>query len=269
MDYNVACDVINDISGGFAPEIVIVLGSGLAGFAEKVEPVSVIHYDLIPGFSVSTAPYHNGRLILGTLEGKRVACMDGRLHLYEGLELEQVVFPLRVLRKLGAERIILTNASGGINTSFSVGDIMLINDHINFQGRNPLIGKNDDEMGPRFPDMTYAYDPEFRILASKCAENLGIDIKNGVYLSCTGPSYETPAEIRAFRILGADAVGMSTVPEVIAAVHCGYKVLAFSLITNMAAGITGNRLTMEEVAETGKRRSLVLGSLVSEVIKNC
>lgn len=269
MDYNAACKVINDISGGFKPEIVVVLGSGLAGFAERVTAESIIDYALIPGFSASTAPYHNGRLILGTLEGKKVACMDGRLHLYEGLELEQVVFPLRVLRKLGAEKIILTNASGGINTSFSVGDIMLINDHINFQGRNPLIGKNDDDIGPRFPDMTYAYDPDLRALAGKCATELGIEIKNGVYLSCTGPSYETPAEIKAFRILGADAVGMSTVPEVIAAVHCGYKVLAFSLITNMAAGITGNKLTMEEVAETGKRRSLVLGSLVSEVIKNC
>ena len=269
MDYNAACKVINDLSGGFVPEIVVVLGSGLAGFAERVEPVAIINYDLIPGFTASTAPYHNGRLILGTIEGKRVACMDGRLHLYEGLELAQIVFPLRVLRKLGAEKLILTNASGGINTSFTVGDIMLIEDHINFQGRNPLIGKNDDALGPRFPDMTYAYDPAFRSLAADCAASLGIEVKKGVYISCTGPSYETPAEIRAFRILGADAVGMSTVPEVIAAVHCGYKVLAFSLITNMAAGITGNRLTMEEVAETGKRRSLVLGSLVSEVIKNC
>lgn len=269
MDYNAACKVINDISGGFVPEIVVVLGSGLAGFADRVEPVCVIDYKLIPGFCVSTAPYHNGRLILGTIEGKRVACMDGRLHLYEGLDLEQVVFPLRVLRKLGAEKLILTNASGGINTEFSVGDIMLIEDHINFQGRNPLIGKNDDELGPRFPDMTYAYDPDFRAVASNCADKLGIEIKKGIYISCTGPSYETPAEIRAFRILGADAVGMSTVPEVIAAVHCGFKVLAFSIISNMAAGITGNRLTMEEVAETGKRRSLVLGSLVSEVIKDC
>jgi len=269
MDYNAACEVINNISGGFVPEIVVVLGSGLAGFAERVEAAYVINYKDIPGFNVSTAPYHNGRLILGTIEGKKVACMDGRLHLYEGLELEQVVFPLRVLRKLGAEKIILTNASGGINTGFVVGDIMLIEDHINFQGRNPLIGKNDDELGPRFPDMTYAYDPELRALAADCAERLGINIKKGIYLSCTGPSYETPAEIRAFRTLGADAVGMSTVPEVIAAVHCGYRVLAFSLVTNMAAGMTGNRLTMEEVAETGKRRSKVLGSLVSEVIKNC
>ncbi len=269
MDYNYACEVINDISGGFVPEIVVVLGSGLAGFADRIDHTCVIHYDVIPGFAASTAPYHNGRLIFGTINGKNVACMDGRLHLYEGIELSQVVFPLRVLRKLGAEKIIFTNASGGINTSFSVGDIMLIEDHINFQGRNPLIGKNDDELGTRFPDMTYAYDPEFRALATACAASLGVELKNGVYLACTGPSYETPAEIRAFRALGADAVGMSTVPEVIAAVHCGYKVLAFSLITNMAAGITGNRLTQEEVAETGRRRSLVLGSLVSEVIKCC
>ena len=165
--------------------------------------------------------------------------------------------------------VVLTNASGGINTEFSVGDIMLVEDHINFQGRIVLIGPNDDTLGPRFPDMTYAYDPELRAVATECADRLGIAIKRGVYISCTGPSYETPAEIRAFRILGADAVGMSTVPEVIAAVHCGYKVLTFSLITNMAAGITGNRLTMEEVAETGKRQSKVLGSLVGEVIKSC
>lgn len=269
MNYNTACEKINRLSGGFVPEIVVVLGSGLAGFADRVNAETVIPYEDIPGFAVSTAPYHNGRLILGTLEGKKIACMDGRLHLYEGHSMEEIVFPLRVLRKLGAEKVILTNASGGINTEFKVGDIMLVEDHINFQGRNVLMGKNDDTLGPRFPDMTYAYDPKLRAVAAECADRLGIEIQRGVYLSCTGPSYETPAEIRAFRILGADAVGMSTVPEVIAAVHCGYKVLTFSLITNMAAGITGNRLTMEEVAETGKRQSKVLGSLVSEVIKSC
>lgn len=269
MKYEAACDKINELSGGFKPEIIVVLGSGLAGFADKVEPCAVISYGDIPGFGVSTAPYHRGRLILGTVEGKRVACMDGRLHFYEGHELSDTVFPLRVLRKLGAEKIFLTNATGGINTSFKVGDIMLVEDHINFQGRNVLIGPNDDGLGVRFPDMTYAYAPELRALAEECAARLGIELKKGVYIACTGPSYETPAEIRAFRILGADAVGMSTVPEVIAAVHCGLKVLTLSLITNMAAGITGNRLTMEEVAETGRQRSIVLGSLVCEIIKSC
>ncbi len=269
MNYNSAIEAIKEKTNGFIPEIVVVLGSGLAGFADRVEAEYIIPYGDIPGFAVSTAPYHNGRLIFGTLEGKKLACMDGRLHYYEGHSMEEIVFPLRVLRKLGAQKLILTNATGGINTEFSVGDIMLVEDHINFQGRNVLIGKNDDTLGVRFPDMTHAYDPELRALADSCAQKLGIALKHGVYIACTGPSYETPAEIRAFRILGADAVGMSTVPEVIAAVHCGYKVLTFSLITNMAAGITGNKLTMEEVAETGKKQSKVLGSLVAEVIKSC
>lgn len=269
MDYNAACTKINELSKGFVPEIIVVLGSGLAGFSAKIDTECIIPYNQIPGFCVSTAPYHNGRLILGTVEEKMVACMDGRLHYYEGHDLNEVVFPLRVLRKLGADKIFLTNATGGINTSFKVGDIMLVEDHINFQGRNPLIGPNDNDLGVRFPDMTHAYDPELRTIAEKCANKLGIDLKKGVYIACTGPSYETPAEIRAFRIWGADAVGMSTVPEVIAAVHCGLKVLTISLITNMAAGITGNKLTMEEVAETGKRQSAVLGTLVSEIIKSC
>ena len=264
--YTPAIDAINKLSGGFVPEVTVVLGSGLNGFADRVENPIIINYKDIPGFCISTAPYHNGRLILGTVCGKRVACMDGRLHYYEGYDMDTLVFPLRVIRKLGAARIILTNATGGINESFKVGDIMIINDHINFQGRNVLIGKNDDELGVRFPDMTYAYDPELIALAEGCAKDLDIPVHKGVYIACTGPSYETPAEIRAFRILGADVVGMSTVPEVIAAVHCGYKVLAFSLVTNMASGITGERLTQEEVARTGERQSKVLGSLVSECI---
>ncbi len=264
--YTVACDKIKELSGGFVPEVMVVLGSGLNGFADRVESPIVISYDDIPGFRASTAPYHNGRLVLGTVGGKRVACMDGRLHYYEGYDMDTLVFPLRVIRKLGAEKIILTNATGGINESFKVGDIMIIKDHINFQGRNVLIGKNYDDFGVRFPDMTYAYDPALIALAEDCAKELDIPVQKGVYIACTGPSYETPAEIRAFRILGADVVGMSTVPEVIAAVHCGYKVLAFSLVTNMAAGITGNRLTQEEVAETGRKQSAVLGSLVSTVI---
>lgn len=269
MNYTAACNKINELSGDFKPETIVVLGSGLAGFADRVEAKTIIPYGDIPGFGVSTAPAHNGRLILGTVEGKNVACMDGRLHLYEGHSPTDLVFPLRVLRKLGADKIFLTNATGGINTSFKVGDIMLVEDHINFQGRNPLMGQNDDELGVRFPDMTYAYNPELRKIAEECAKKLEIDLKKGVYLACTGPSYETPAEIRAFRILGADAVGMSTVPEVIAAVHCGLKVLTISLITNMAAGITGNKLTHEEVTETGKKQSVVLGSLVSEIIRSC
>lgn len=268
MDYTTACEYIESRTKGFVPEIAVVLGSGLSGFADRLQTEAAIPYGEIPGFVASTAPYHSGTLLFGTLRGRKLACMNGRLHFYEGCDMGQIVFPLRVLRRLGAEAIVLTNAAGGINESFKAGDIMLVEDHINFQGRNVLIGPNDDTLGLRFPDMTRAYDPELRALAESCAAGLGIEIKRGVYIACTGPSYETPAEIRAFRLLGADAVGMSTVPEVIAAVHCGLRVLAFSLITNMAAGVTGERLTMEEVAETGRRRGAALTELVAEVVEN-
>lgn len=251
----------------FVPEIAVILGSGLGNLADGIENPVYVDYKEIEGFPVSTAPGHNGRFIFGTLQGKKVACMQGRFHFYEGYDMNTVVLGVRVLRRLGCEKLIVTNAAGGINTSFVPGDIMMISDHINFMGTNVLIGKNDDSLGTRFPDMSFAYDPKLREKAEKCAQELGISIKNGVYLGCTGPSYETPAEIRAFRILGADAVGMSTVPEVIAANHCGMKVLAFSLITNMAAGILKQPLSEEEVLETGAKKGRELQQLIEKMIR--
>lgn len=251
----------------FVPEVAVILGSGLGNLADGIENPVYVDYKEIEGFPVSTAPGHNGRFIFGTLEGKKLACMQGRFHFYEGYDMNTVVLGVRVLRRLGCEKLIVTNAAGGINTSFVPGDIMMISDHINFMGTNVLIGKNDDSLGTRFPDMSFAYDPKLREKAEKCAKELGISIKNGVYLGCTGPSYETPAEIRAFRILGADAVGMSTVPEVIAANHCGMKVLAFSLITNMAAGILKQPLSEEEVLETGAKKGRELQQLIEKMIR--
>lgn len=250
----------------YVPDIAVVLGSGLGNLADAVENPVYVDYKDIEGFPVSTAPGHKGRFIFGTLMGKKVACMQGRFHFYEGYNMQQVVLGVRVLRKLGCEKLIVTNAAGGINTDFVPGDIMMITDHINFMGTNVLIGKNDGTLGTRFPDMSYAYNPQLREKAEKCAKELGMIIKKGVYIGCTGPSYETPAEIRAFRILGADAVGMSTVPEVIAANHCGMKVLAFSLITNMAAGILEQPLSEEEVLETGAKKSRELQQLIAKII---
>ncbi len=250
----------------FTPETAIILGSGLGGLADAVKNPIYIDYGELEGFPVSTAPGHMGRFVFGELSGKKVACMQGRFHFYEGYSMEQVVAGVRTLFMLGAKNLIVTNAAGGINTQFSVGDIMLITDHINFMGTNALIGKNDERFGVRFPDMSFAYNPELREIAEKCASELKTDIKKGVYLGCTGPSYETPAEIRAFRLLGADAVGMSTVPEVIAANHCKMRVLAFSLITNMAAGILKQPLTEEEVLETGARKGRELQRLIEKTV---
>lgn len=264
--YDKALKQIKKVIGDFVPEYLIILGSGLGGLAEKVENPIAIKYGEIDGFMTSTAPSHAGRLIFGTLNGKNVVCMQGRLHLYEGYDRKQVVFPLRVLRKLGASKIIVTNAAGGINPDFVPGDIMIINDHINFTGTNPLIGPNDSEFGVRFPDMTMAYSKTLRERAKVTAAKLGLELKEGVYIGCTGPSYETPAEIRAFRILGADAVGMSTVAEVIAARHCGYEILGFSLITNMAAGMKNVELSEEEVIEVGKQKGEALSKLVTELL---
>ena len=249
------------------PKIGIVLGSGLGELGEKVENPTAVPYGDLPGFPVSTAPGHVGQFILGTLGGQPVVCMQGRLHYYEGHAFYDILLPVRVMRLLGVETLILTNAAGGINPSFSVGDIMLITDHINFMGANPLIGPNDDQFGCRFPDMSFAYAPKLRELAKACAKETGIELKEGVYLACSGPSYETPAEIRAFRTLGADAVGMSTVPEVIGANHCGMQVLAFSLISNMAAGILKQKLTEEEVLEAGRQKGAQMQALIQNIVE--
>ena len=252
------------ITGEF--EIGIILGSGLGTLGEKVENPQFVDYKDIPNFPVSTAPGHAGRFVFGTLNGKKVMCMQGRIHLYEGYEVQNVVMPIRVMKMMGIKKLIVTNAAGGINESFQVGDIMVITDHINFTGKNCLIGKNDDSFGCRFPDMSFAYAPELRKIASDCADKLGMKLREGVYIGCTGPSYETPAEIRAFRVLGADTVGMSTVQEVIAANHCGIDVLGFSLVSNKAAGLSGERLTEEEVLTIGRQKSEEMQSLITEIV---
>lgn len=254
---------------GETPRIGLILGSGLGGIAEVIEDKHVIPYGEIPHFVCSTAPGHKGQFVAGRFGGKPVICMQGRLHFYEGHTLSDIIFPVRVMKQLGVTSLIVTNAAGGINTSFQVGDLMLIEDHINFMGTNPLIGPNDASFGPRFCDMTYTYTPALRQAAQEAAQSLGLMLQKGVYLGCTGPSYETPAEIRAFRTLGADAVGMSTVPEVIAASHCGLQVLAFSLITNMAAGILDQPLTEEEVIEIGNRRGSDLQRLITRIVTDC
>lgn len=247
-------------------EIGIILGSGLGTLGEKIENPQYVDYKDIPNFPVSTAPGHVGRFVFGTLNGKKVMCMQGRIHLYEGYEVQNVVMPIRVMKMMGVKKLIVTNAAGGINESFSVGDIMVITDHINFTGKNCLIGKNDDDFGCRFPDMSFAYAPALREIAFNCAEKLGMKLCEGVYIGCTGPSYETPAEIRAFRVLGADTVGMSTVQEVIAANHCGIDVLGFSLVSNKAAGLSGERLTEEEVLTIGRQKSEEMQKLITEIV---
>lgn len=251
----------------FEPQIGIILGSGLNSLAEKIENPFYIDYKDIPYFPVSTAPGHKGRFVFGLLNGKKVVCMQGRFHYYEGYSTEQIIMPIRVMKLLGIEALIVTNAAGGINLGFSVGDIMMITDHINLTGTNPLIGKNDERFGPRFPDMSFTYTPEMQSLAKECAKNTGVELKEGVYLGLTGPSYETPAEIRAFRTLGADTVGMSTVFEIIAAAHCGLKILAFSLVTNMASGVLKKKLSEQEVLEIGTLKGEQMQSLIAEIVE--
>lgn len=249
------------------PETAIVLGSGLGKLADVIGDAVYCDYNDLPHFKKGLAPGHRGRLVLGYLGEKAVMCMQGRLHFYEGHTLEDVTYPIRVMAHFGIKNVILSNAAGGINKAFSVGDLMLITDHINFMGHNPLIGTNEAEFGPRFPDMTYAYDRHLAKLARETAKDLDIPLQEGVYLACAGPSYETPAEIRAFRLLGADAVGMSTVPEVIVANHSGMNVLAMSCISNMAAGILEKRLTEEEVLAAGEQVSTKFGQLVTAIVQ--
>lgn len=237
-----------------APEIGLVLGSGLGPLADELEDAVHIPYGDIPHFRTSTAPDHAGRLVCGMLAGKRVLCMQGRLHGYEGWTPDEIAYPVYVMKALGVRALVLTNASGGINTSFSVGDFMLIEDHINMTGKSPLTGPNDNGLGTRFPDMTFAYAPELREKAEAAAEECGVALRHGVYCGVNGPQFETPAEIRMFRTLGADAVGMSTVFEVIAAAHCGLPVAAVAMITNMAAGVLMQSLSGAEVNEIAAQR---------------
>ena len=235
------------------PKIALVLGSGLGAFAGEFDAATKIPYAKIPNFPRSTAIGHAGQLVLGEVDSIPVAGMQGRVHLYEGYSAKQVAFPVRVFQRMGVKAIIVTNAAGGINLNYSEGALVVLRDHINLQGTNPLIGLNDDRFGSRFPDMTRAYDPEFRRFVAEAGKRLELSLHEGVYLALAGPNYETPAEIHSFRTLGADLVGMSTVPEVLAARHAGIRVLGISCVTNMAAGITGKTLTAEEVFETGAR----------------
>ena len=251
----------------FKPEIAIILGSALGSIAEEIKNPVIIDYKEIPNFLVSTVQSHAGKLILGELSGKKVTCMSGRFHYYEGYDFEELVAPVRVFHLLGVKTLILTNAAGAVNTSFKPGDIMIIRDHIKLMGASPMRGPNIEEFGPRFFDVSDMYTKELRDLAKRCANKIGISLQEGVYYFCPGPQFETPAEIKAIRILGGDAVGMSTVTEALTAAHCGMKVLGLSLISNMAAGVLNQPITTEEVDEIGAKASEKFRRLISEIVK--
>jgi len=246
--------------------IGMVLGSGLGDLANEVEDKIIIPYSEIPHFPVSTVVGHAGRLVIGKLSGKQVLVMQGRFHFYEGYPMDTVVFPVRMMRVLGIKDLLLTNAAGCVNTAWTPGDLMIISDHIKLIADNPLRGPNPDELGQRFFDMGTAYPAELRAVAHACGERLGIPLRDGIYQLFTGPSFETPAEVRFARICGADAVGMSTVPEAIAARHAGMRVLGISCLTNMAAGILDQPLNHEEVLETGERVKNSFGTLVKAIV---
>ncbi len=251
----------------FVPEIGLILGSGLGVMGEEVEDKIIIEYSDIPNFPVSTVEGHKSRFIFGTLGGKKVAVMQGRFHYYEGYHIQQTVFPVWVMKALGISKMIVTNAAGGVNTSFHAGDLMLIRDHINFACVNPLIGPNIEEFGPRFPDMSNAYSKRMSEIALQCAKEIGMIMQEGTYMYLTGPTYETPAEIRALRVLGSDAVGMSTVPEVVVANHCGVEVMGISCITNMAAGILDQPLSHHEVVETAEAVKVNFIKLLKSILE--
>jgi len=251
------------------PSIGIILGTGLGGLVKEIEVIDEISYADIPHFPVSTVESHSGKLIFGKLGGKHVVAMQGRFHYYEGYDFKQVTYPVRVMKLLGIERLLVSNASGGVNPDFIVGEIMILNDHINFFPGNPLIGKNIDEFGPRFPDMSEPYDPEMIQLAKTIANENDIRIAEGTYLGLTGPTLETPAEYRFVRIIGADAVGMSTVPEVLAARHMEIPVFAISIITDLGVPGKIKKVSLEEVIEVASRQepkmTLILKELISRI----
>jgi len=248
------------------PKIAIVLGSGLGGFADELTGGIRFPYSQIPHFPRSTAIGHAGNLVIGNAGSIPVAAMQGRVHMYEGYSAQEVAFPMRVLRRMGVRAVILTNAAGGINTEYQQGCLVVLRDHVNLQGRNPLVGENDERFGPRFPDMTRAYWQPYREMALTEARRLKLNVNEGVYAALLGPSYETPAEIRYLRTIGADLVGMSTVAEVIAAIHMGIRALAISCVTNMAAGILDKPIDHAEVLETGERVKGQFTALLKAVI---
>lgn len=261
-----AVNFIKEKINGFVPEVGIVLGSGLGELADEYSRI-VLDYKDIPGFEASTVYGHKGRLVFAEINGKNVVMMQGRFHFYEGHSIQKVVFPIKVMRKLGVKTVILTNAAGGVNASFNPSDLMIITDHINFMGVNPLIGLNDDTLGVRFPDMSEVYTPELVDLVKNAGNKVGVDLQEGVYMALTGPSYETPAEVRMARTLGADAVGMSTVPEAIVASWAGMKVIGISCICNSAAGVSTVGLSHEEVINAANKAKNKFKALIKEVLK--
>jgi len=266
MKLNETVEFLKNITADFNPEIAVVLGSGLNSFVEDLSGICV-KYEEIPHFVNSSVKGHEGQLLFSEINGKKTVVMQGRFHFYEGNTLEVCTFPIKVFKKLGVKTLILTNAAGAINKEYNVGDIVLIEDHINFLGTNPLIGKNDDTLGERFPDMGNVYNAELRKLALEVAQSIQIDVKKGVYLATTGPSYETKAEVRAFSVLGADVVGMSTVPEAIVSNYLKINTLAFSLVTNKAAGVGKAALSHDEVIQIGKTSGLKLAKLIKKIIE--
>jgi len=250
------------------PAVGLVLGSGLGAFAETLEQATRIPYAEIPHFPRSTAVGHKGELVIGVSHGVQVAVMAGRVHSYEGYSLEQVVFPVRVLGRFGIRILILTNAAGSVNVNYKPGELMVLEDHINFIGANPLRGENLDKLGERFPDMSDAYDVRLREIAERACMKAGVTVRKGVYMAFAGPSYETPAEVKMARTLGADAVGMSTVPEVIAARHMKLRVLAISCVTNMAAGVLKKKLDHKEVLKVGERSKAGLMDVLARIIQD-
>jgi len=251
---------------GFKPEVGVVLGSGLGEFAERVENKIEIPYEDIPHFHKTSVVGHKGRLVLGEVSGTKVAVFQGRFHSYEGHSQENVVLPVRTLAMMGAKKLILTNAAGGINSQFTPGDLVSISDHINLTGNNPLIGPNDEEYGLRFPDMSDAYNTELSKILIETAKESGFELKEGIYAAMSGPSYETPAEIRMLRTIGADMIGMSTVPECIAANHAGLTVCGISCITNLAAGISKEKLSHDEVKEVANLAMNKFSNLLVKVL---
>lgn len=265
--YQESADYIRAKIGDFAPKVAMVLGSGLGFMGDEVENAIAVPYGEIPHFKASTAPGHKGQLVFGSLAGRKVAVMQGRMHHYEGYSYEEVSYAVRVLRLLGCDTLVVTNAAGCVNTEWKAGDLMLITDQIKIFMESPLRGENLSEFGVRFPDASHLYTPALRDVARKAAGKLGLELREGVYMYWPGPQYETPAEVRLSRALGADACGMSTAPEVITAGHCGMQVLGFTLLSNMAAGILNQPLTEEEVLEAAAACKGKFSRLVLECLK--
>lgn len=266
-DHDKAVRVLRDRLQNHAPQLALVLGSGLGQLAESIQDALVVSYAELPGFPQSTVHGHAGQLVIGTLQGVAVACMQGRMHYYEGHRPAQLAVPIRTLKAIGCNTLFLTNAAGSLRAEMGPGSLMMLTDHINWADVNPLIGPNDENIGPRFFDLSRAYHPDLLALLRQAAADAGIELCEGVYLMCSGPNFETPAEIRAFRVLGADAVGMSTVPECLVANHCGMRVAAVSTITNLAAGMTAHALSHEETLAEGAAAAVKLAQLLKAFLR--